>query len=134
MDVKPSAASNQENAAPNSTRGSAVSGDKDKEIAQLTLALNESRKSYNDLKVEMEGIDKEREFYFDKLRDIEVMLQEVEEKGMGNDVTAAIFKVLYATADGFEPAAEEPIASISAGIVAETSVPQVMVEGGEETY
>lgn len=133
--MKAPAAANQENAIPNASRNIVPppSGDKDKEIASLRLALDESRKSYTELKQEMEGIDKEREFYFEKLRDIEVMLQEVEDKGHGSDLTAAIFKVLYATAEGFEPVVEEPIAAISAGAIAE-STPVEVGEGVEETY
>ena len=30
------------------------------------------------------------------------MLQEIEDKGQGNEITASIFKILYATVDGFE--------------------------------
>ena len=51
----------------------------------------------------MDGLEKERDFYFDKLREIEVLLQDIEDKNSGNELTAAIFKILYATIDGFEP-------------------------------
>lgn len=67
---------------------------------QLNLAMSE-------LKTDMEGLEKERDFYFDKLRDIEVLLQEVEDSGKGNETTAAVFKILYATAEGFEAANDE---------------------------
>lgn len=30
------------------------------------------------------------------------MLQDIEDKGQSNDLTASIFKILYATADGFD--------------------------------
>ena len=60
-----------------------------------------------ELKQEMDGLEKERDFYFDKLRDIEMMLQDVEESEKGNEMSAAIFKILYATADGFEQTEEE---------------------------
>mmetsp|Transcript_31469 Transcript_31469/g.34394 ORF Transcript_31469/g.34394 Transcript_31469/m.34394 type:complete len:371 (-) Transcript_31469:75-1187(-) len=83
-----------------------------KEIANLRNALEESRKSYSDLKVDYEGLEKERDFYYEKLRDIEVLLQEIEDKGQSNDLTASIFKILYATADGFDNNAndtEQPI-------------------------
>ncbi|CAE7729633.1 MAPRE3, partial [Symbiodinium microadriaticum] len=56
-----------------------------------------------ELKVEMAGIEKEREFYFDKLREIEMMLQDLEDNGNGNELTASIFEILYATAEGFQP-------------------------------
>lgn len=83
-----------------------------KEVTNLRNALEESRKSYSDLKVDYEGLEKERDFYYEKLRDIEVLLQDVEDKGQSNELTAAIFKILYATADGFDNNAndtEQPI-------------------------
>lgn len=42
----------------------------------------------------MEGLEKERDFYFGKLRDIEVMCQECED---GNPLIQKILDVLYAT-------------------------------------
>jgi len=69
---------------------------------ELQKTLDESRKQYADLKQEMECLEKERDFYFENLRDIEVMLQDLEDKGQGTDLTAQIFKILYATAEGFE--------------------------------
>jgi len=45
---------------------------------------------------------KRRGTYYEKLRDVEILLQEFEEQGTTNAVTKAIFKILYATADGFE--------------------------------
>ncbi len=77
------------------------------ELAALRAANEESARAYADLKAEMEGLEKERDFYFEKLRDVEVLLQDVEDKQQGNEVTAAIMKILYATADGFEQVLEE---------------------------
>ena len=68
----------------------------------MKSTLDTQSNQFSDLKSELEGIEKERDFYFEKLREIETMLQDVEDKGEGNELTAAIFKVLYATADGFE--------------------------------
>jgi RP/EB family microtubule-associated protein len=73
-----------------------------KEISNLRNALEESRKSFSELKLDYDGLEKERGFYFDKLRDIEMMLQELEDKGENNDLMTNMFKVLYATADGFD--------------------------------
>ena len=44
--------------------------------------------------VNVEGLEKERDFYFGKLRDIEVMCQEGEEN---NPLIQRILEVLYAT-------------------------------------
>ena len=61
----------------------------------------------------MEDLEKERDFYFEKLRDIEIVLQDLEDRGEGTSVSASLFKILYATADGFEPATSEgPAASV----------------------
>ena len=61
-----------------------------------------------EMKGDMVGLEKERDFYFDKLRDIEILLQDMEEDGLfkgagdiGNEISAKVFKILYATADGF---------------------------------
>lgn len=59
-------------------------------------------RSLADSKAENEGLVKERDFYLDKLREIEIMLQEAEDNGRSNEFSSAIFKILYATADGFE--------------------------------
>ena len=72
------------------------------EIEQLKISETEKLTTITELKTEVEETEKEREFYFEKLRNIEILLQEVEDKGEGNDVTASILKILYATADGFD--------------------------------
>ena len=66
------------------------------EVAALT-------KENTDMKLEMHGLEKERDFYFNKLRDIEIMLQDIEDAGNGtpDSLTKDIFTILYATADGF---------------------------------
>lgn len=67
------------------------------EITVLNTARENSDKAFNELRAEMDGLEKERDFYFDKLRDIEIILQDAEDNGHGNEVTAEVFKVLYAT-------------------------------------
>lgn len=154
----------QENHAPNLGRTASVRTEKPPAVAAgaaktaaprtnsmvaATTANNEEyvrqidnlQKENADLKSDIEGLEKERDFYFDKLRDIEVLLQEVEDKGEGNAMTAAVFKILYATADGFETVAaedahgaEEDAAAVDdAGAVeAHSEVPADAV--AEETY
>merc|ERR1712179_19297 len=62
------------------------------QIDDLTNQLMES-------KLTIEGLEKERDFYFSKLRDIEVLAQEYESEG-GELVTKTL-AVLYQTEDGF---------------------------------
>lgn len=47
-----------------------------------------------DMKLTVEGLEKERDFYFGKLRDIELICQENENE---NPVVSKIIEILYAT-------------------------------------
>lgn len=118
-----------------------------KEVSNLRNALEESRKSYSDLKVDYDGLEKERDFYFEKLREIEVLLQEIEDKGESSELTTNIFKILYATADGFEnnvgvdeqllPAESADIINDVPAVVDHQSTQQLLPESittSEETY
>ncbi len=110
---------NQENAAPNtvstspslsSEKGNQHNVDTEKyqaEIFHLRQSLEEVRKANAEMKQDFEGLEKERDFYFEKLRDVEILLQDMEDKNQGNELISAIFKILYATAEGFEPVNEE---------------------------
>ncbi|KAL4236815.1 Microtubule-associated protein RP/EB member 2 [Mactra antiquata] len=57
----------------------------------------------NDLRLTVEGLEKERDFYFGKLRDIEIICQDDE----NSESNKRIMDVLYATEDGFAPPDEE---------------------------
>ena len=67
------------------------------EIKTLKDAGEDTARAFGELRIEMDGLEKERDFYFDKLRDIEIILQDTEDSGNGSDLTAAVFKILYAT-------------------------------------
>jgi len=58
-----------------------------------------------DMKLTVEGLEKERDFYFGKLRDVEVLCQENE--GAGGDIVRKILDILYQTEDGFAVPDEE---------------------------
>lgn len=58
-----------------------------------------------DMKLNLEGLEKERDFYFSKLRDIEILCQEAEETGP-HPLVQKIVEILYATEDGFAPPEE----------------------------
>ncbi|XP_072772369.1 microtubule-associated protein RP/EB family member 3-like isoform X1 [Nerophis lumbriciformis] len=60
-----------------------------------------------DMKLTLEGLEKEREFYFGKLRDIELICQEGESEN--NPVFNKILDILYATEEGFEPPEDEEV-------------------------
>jgi len=75
--------------------GSAQNG----QMAALQNQLTEMRNH-------LEGLEKERDFYFQKLRDIEILVQaqgDLNENGEPDDQTLKdIQKILYMTEDGFE--------------------------------
>lgn len=53
-----------------------------------------------ELRLQNDTLDKERDFYFTKLRDIEMLLQgRPMEPGLGNDLGQDILKILYAAED-----------------------------------
>ncbi|XP_031838448.1 microtubule-associated protein RP/EB family member 1 isoform X3 [Nomia melanderi] len=58
-----------------------------------------------ELKMSLEGLEKERDFYFGKLRDIEVMCQDCD-NGDPPPIIQKILEVLYATEEGFAPPEE----------------------------
>ncbi|XP_070781646.1 microtubule-associated protein RP/EB family member 3-like [Enoplosus armatus] len=60
-----------------------------------------------DLKLTVEGLEKERDFYFGKLRDIELICQEHENDN--NPCLSKIMDTLYATEEGFAPPEDEEI-------------------------
>ena len=65
----------------------------------MTAQVEELNAQLLESKLTIEGLEKERDFYFGKLRDIEVLAQEYESEG-GEFVSKAL-SVLYATEDGF---------------------------------
>lgn len=68
------------------------------EIDNLAVELSE-------MKTNVDGLEKERDFYFGKLRDIEVLCQE--EGAAGTPLSDKVLAILYATEDGFAPPEEE---------------------------
>jgi len=75
------------------------SGEKD---SSNVKTLNEEISKLN---VTVEGLEKERNFYFDKLREIEILCQTEDEQHNGADAQALkqeILKILYATDDNEE--------------------------------
>jgi len=58
-----------------------------------------------EMKLTVEGLEKERDFYFGKLRDVEVLCQDNE--SVGGDLVRKILDILYQTEDGFAVPDEE---------------------------
>jgi len=70
----------------------------------------EAQTRATELQLQIDGLEKERDFYFGKLRDIEILCQQPEVETI--PVVEEITKVLYATEEGFEapPDAGEQLA------------------------
>ncbi|KAF5340686.1 hypothetical protein D9611_007317 [Ephemerocybe angulata] len=70
-------------------------------------AVQQLQAQVADLSGQLEGLEKERDFYFEKLREIEILVQEQldsvdSEEGQEEEVFKKIQKILYSTEDGFE--------------------------------
>lgn len=68
---------------------------KQAEVEELTHQMAEMR-------LNLEGLEKERDFYYSKLRDIEILCQE-EDESSSPPILQKILDILYATEDGFAP-------------------------------
>ncbi|XP_068609643.1 microtubule-associated protein RP/EB family member 3-like [Brachionichthys hirsutus] len=64
-----------------------------------------------DMKLALEGLEKERDFYFGKLRDIELICQGHENDN--NPVLIRIIDTLYATEEGFAPPEDEDVDEVA---------------------
>lgn len=67
--------------------------------AQVNAQLEDLGQQVLDLQLTIEGLEKERDFYFGKLRDIEVIIQEEEDPQ--SELCQAILDILYTTEEGF---------------------------------
>jgi len=72
----------------------------------LNAQIDDLSNQVTDLKLNLEGLEKERDFYFSKLRDIEILCQEDDENP--SPLVQKILDILYATEDGFAPPDEIP--------------------------
>ncbi|XP_070070280.1 microtubule-associated protein RP/EB family member 1 isoform X8 [Drosophila takahashii] len=69
--------------------------------------IEEMSNQVMDMRINLEGLEKERDFYFSKLRDIEILCQEADD-GEQHPLIQKIMDILYATEDGFAPPDDAP--------------------------
>lgn len=116
--VPKSVSSNSSKSSLNGTNGAQNGNQINIELQQENVRMiNE----VNEIKSTLDGLEKERDFYFGKLRDIEVLCQEYESEEL--PVVKKILEILYATADGFAPPDEG---------VLDNNDDLVQVENGQE--
>ncbi|XP_071035896.1 microtubule-associated protein RP/EB family member 1 isoform X2 [Parasteatoda tepidariorum] len=66
-----------------------------------TQRVEELTNQLSEMKVTVDGLERERDFYYGKLRDIEVLCQEQEASEEKTTFIEQILEILYATEDGF---------------------------------
>merc|ERR1719270_1823205 len=87
-----------------STGGGRRSGGREEIVVQQhnnhqgIARIEELSQQVLEMKLTIEGLEKERDFYFGKLRDIELIVQEMGDDG---EFSQGILDILYATEEGF---------------------------------
>ncbi|XP_064543996.1 microtubule-associated protein RP/EB family member 1 isoform X11 [Drosophila montana] len=80
------------------------------QIEELSSQVRPQVEVVMDMRLNLEGLEKERDFYFSKLRDIEILCQEADEAEPAQ-LVQKILDILYATEapqDGFAPPDDAP--------------------------
>ncbi|KXJ73301.1 hypothetical protein RP20_CCG016138 [Aedes albopictus] len=85
----------------NASKSSSQNSVTNQQVEELTTQVM-------DMRLHLEGLEKERDFYFSKLRDIEILCQEDEQNETPNALIQRILNILYATEDGFAPPDDVP--------------------------
>jgi len=82
--------------------------------SQSNEAVSQLQAQVKELSTHLEGLEKERDFYFEKLRDIEILVQaqmeSLEGEGKDDRTLREIQKILYSTEEGFE--VPDPVAQL----------------------
>ncbi|PAV77215.1 hypothetical protein WR25_12778 isoform B [Diploscapter pachys] len=71
------------------------------QVKQLKAEVEEANRQLTEMDTVVASLEKERDFYFSKLRSIEIMCQESET--IGNVEVNRILEILYETEEGFAP-------------------------------
>jgi RP/EB family microtubule-associated protein len=104
-------ASNQTRPSSRATGGGASSAASSEAVAKLQEEVASQKQEISDLNLNVDALTKERDFYFGKLRDVEIMIQESEsEEGLDEaalNVFESIKAILYATDETAEGGDDE---------------------------
>ncbi|XP_035794188.1 microtubule-associated protein RP/EB family member 1-like isoform X2 [Anopheles albimanus] len=107
--IKPIAPTRQMVQSPPGRIGGGVNVNTSKSSSQNSVTnqqIEELTAQVTDMRLNFEGLEKERDFYFSKLRDIEILCQDDEQSQ--TPFVQKILEILYATEDGFAPPDEIP--------------------------
>ncbi|KAK9740381.1 hypothetical protein RND81_03G031100 [Saponaria officinalis] len=107
--VRPNSCTNKAPSAHNNRRtdgsfGNITPNQPLKAVKTNTVAVSEYEEQITELKLSVDSLEKERDFYFSKLRDIEILCQTPEIEN--SLIVMALQKVLYATDDDSSVVAE----------------------------
>lgn len=72
-----------------------------------SIRIDELNNQLSEMKITVEGLERERDFYYGKLRDIEVICQKETENPDVKEFLEKVLEILYATEEGFAPPEEE---------------------------
>ncbi|KAJ7131502.1 calponin homology domain-containing protein [Mycena crocata] len=93
-------------AAPRAGGRTPVSGHRSGTPNTNNAAVQALTGQVRELSTHLEALEKERDFYFEKLRDIEILVQQkmetLEAAGQDDETLQEIQKILYSTEEGFE--------------------------------
>merc|ERR1719383_1239559 len=84
--------------------------------ADVQAQMDDLNTQILEMKLTIEGLEKERDFYFGKLRDVEVLCQENE--SVDGEVVRKVLDILYQTEDGFAVPDEDEVPSSRGGVLA----------------
>ena len=83
-------------------------------VSQLQQQMAAASRKIQELEASVDEIEKERDFYFNKLREIEIATQQVTETPVLQSVLfKSITEILYKTEDGFEIPGQEDLMTTS---------------------
>jgi len=102
LQVRPASARPAPAARTPAARGPAASNH---QVEELSGQVEDLTSQLMELRLSVGGLEKERDFYFGKLREIEMLCQEEEDGAVAP--VQKILDILYATEDGFAPPDDE---------------------------
>lgn len=104
------------------------------ELKALQDEVKQLQDQIAELEVQSQGLESERDFYFAKLRDIELVCQEND----ADPVVPLILEIMYATQEGFtnpeEEGGELPPAAGEEPVYYDDQEPEPLVDQGEYVY